>query len=102
MSAAANPRQYIISFIFIGVAAIVVLRLFFLQNFEPRYKIMANDIAIYKKVVYPARGTIYDRKGKVILSNTPVYDLMITPQKCSEEHRYGSVVFHTRDDQGDL
>jgi penicillin-binding protein 2 len=41
---------------------------------------MANDIAIYKKVVYPARGVIYDRKGKVMLSNTPVYDLMITPR----------------------
>lgn len=80
MSVAANPRQYAIIFIFSGVAAIILLRLFFLQNFEAKYKIMANDIAIYKKVVYPPRGVIYDRKGKPILTNTVVYDLMVTPR----------------------
>src|SRR6185312_7812426 len=79
MSIAANPRQYIISFIFIGVASVILLRLFFLQNFEAKYKILANDIAIYKKVVYPPRGVILDRKGKEMLSNTTVYDLMVTP-----------------------
>lgn len=80
MSAAANPRQYVISFIFIGVAIIILLRLFFLQNFEPKYKILANDIAIYKKVVYPPRGVIMDRRRKNILSNTVTYDLMVTPR----------------------
>jgi penicillin-binding protein 2 len=80
MSSAAKPRQYTISFIFIGVASIILLRLFFLQNFESKYKVLANDIAIYKKVVYPPRGVIYDRKGKVMLSNTAVYDLMVTPR----------------------
>ncbi|MBC7553840.1 MAG: penicillin-binding protein 2 [Taibaiella sp.] len=80
MSAAVNSRQYIIRFIFIGVASVILLRLFFLQNFESKYKIMANDIAIYKKVVYPPRGVIYDRKGKVMLSNTVIYDLMVTPR----------------------
>lgn len=58
----------------------MLLRLFFLQNFEPKYKILANDIAIYKKVVYPPRGVIVDRKGKTLLSNTPIYDLMVTPR----------------------
>ena len=80
MSAAVNSRQYIIRLIFIGVASIILLRLFFLQNFESKYKVMANDIAIYKKVVYPPRGVIYDRKGKVMLSNSLVYDLMVTPK----------------------
>ncbi len=80
MSVAANPRQYVISFIFIGVASIILLRLFFLQNFESKYKILASDIAIYKKVVYPPRGAILDRKGKTMLSNTKVYDLMVTPR----------------------
>ncbi len=79
MSTAEKPRQFIIIFIFIAVASIILVRLFFLQNFEPKYKILANDIAIYKKVVYPPRGVICDRKGKLMLSNTVVYDLMITP-----------------------
>ena len=80
MSTAANPRQYIIQIIFLGVASVILLRLFFLQNFESKYKVMANDIAIYKKVVYPPRGIIYDRKGRVMLSNTTIYDLMVTPR----------------------
>lgn len=84
MSIAANPRRYIISFIFIGVACVILLRLFFLQNFEPKYKILANDIAIYKKVVYPPRGIILDRKGKVMLSNTAIYDLMVTPRNIAK------------------
>lgn len=79
MSHAANPRQYVIRFMFIGVALVILARLFFLQLFEDDYKIMANDIAIYRKVVYPPRGVIYDRKGKVMLYNQVVYDLMVTP-----------------------
>jgi penicillin-binding protein 2 len=80
MSLAANPRQYVISFIFIGIASVILLRLFFLQNFEDKYKIAANDIAIYKKVVYPPRGVVLDRKGNRVLANTVIYDLMVTPK----------------------
>ncbi len=79
MSNTANSRQYVISFIFIGIAAVILLRLFFLQLFEDKYKVMANDIAIYRKVVYPPRGIIYDRKNRVMLYNQVVYDLMVTP-----------------------
>jgi penicillin-binding protein 2 len=79
MSNAANPRQYAIRFIFIGIAVIILIRLMFLQLFESKYKVMANDITIYRKVVYPPRGIIYDRKGKVMLYNKVVYDLVVTP-----------------------
>src|SRR5215216_6764375 len=78
MSLAANPRQFVIKFIFIGVAVVILVRLLFLQLFEDQYKIMANDIAIYRKVVYPPRGVIYDRKDRVMLYNQVVYDLMVT------------------------
>ena len=79
MSQAANPRQFVVKFIFISIAVVILIRLFFLQIFEDKYKVLANDIAIYKKVVYPPRGVIYDRKGKVMLYNQVVYDLMVTP-----------------------
>lgn len=78
MSFASDPRRYVIWSIFIGVALIILGRLLFLQVFEDKYKILANDIAIYRKVVYPPRGVIYDRKGKVMLYNQVVYDLVIT------------------------
>ena len=37
------------------------------------------DNAIYPKIVYPERGIIYDRKGRAILNNAYMYDLMVTP-----------------------
>jgi penicillin-binding protein 2 len=80
MPPVANSRQYIISFIIIGIASVILARLFFLQNFEAKYKILANEYAIYKKVVYPPRGVIQDRKGTVMLENTVIYDLMVTPR----------------------
>lgn len=49
-----------------------------LQIFNDQYKILANDIAITRKVIYPPRGVIYDRKGKVMLYNEVVYDLVVT------------------------
>jgi penicillin-binding protein 2 len=57
---------------------ILLIRLLFLQLFEQKYKIMAADIAIYRQVVYPPRGVIYDRKGKVLCYNEVVYDLQMT------------------------
>ncbi len=85
MSLAANPRQFVIKFIFIGVALVILVRLLFLQLFEDQYKIMANDIAIYRKVVYPPRGVVQDRKGKTMCFNQVVYDLMVTPTKVPKD-----------------
>lgn len=79
MPSAANSRELVLKIIFVSVAVVILSRLFFLQLFEDKYKVMANDIAILRKVVYPPRGVIYDRKGKVMLNNEVVYDLVVTP-----------------------
>ncbi|MEO6831399.1 MAG: penicillin-binding transpeptidase domain-containing protein [Chitinophagaceae bacterium] len=78
MSTAAGSRQLVLRAIFIGMGLVLLIRLLFLQLFEPKYKIMANDIAIYRQVVYPPRGVIYDRNGKVLCYNEVVYDLQMT------------------------
>lgn len=78
MSFASQPRRYVIWSIFIGIALVILIKLFFLQLFNEEYKILANDIAITRKVVYPPRGVIYDRNGKVMLYNQVVYDLIVT------------------------
>jgi penicillin-binding protein 2 len=85
MSIAANPRQFVIRFIFVGVAIVILTRLLFLQVFEDKYKILANEITIYRKIVYPPRGVITDRKGKVMLYNKVAYDLMVTPHLVKKE-----------------
>ena len=86
MPSAVNSRQLVLKIIFISVAVVILSRLFFLQLFEDKYKVMANDIAILRKVVYPPRGVIYDRKGKVMLNNELVYDLVVTPIEVKKNH----------------
>lgn len=84
MSVAVNSRQLVVKIIFIVTAVAILLRLLFLQIFEDKYKIMADDIAIYRKVVYPPRGAIIDRKGKTMLYNRLAFDLIVTPNKISK------------------
>ena len=74
-----QSRQNVIRLIFVATFLVIVARLFMLQIVSSKYQIQAMDNAVYKKVVYPDRGIIYDRKGKPILNNTIIFDLMVTP-----------------------
>jgi penicillin-binding protein 2 len=40
---------------------------------------LADDNAVAKKIAYPSRGIIYDRKGRAILDNIARFDLVVTP-----------------------
>ncbi len=42
---------------------------------------MADNQGIFRKVIYPDRGIVFDRKAKPILRNTITYDLMVIPGK---------------------
>lgn len=79
------PRRYVLWSIFIIVASAMLVKLLILQIFEDKYKILADDIAIYRKVVYPPRGVIYDRNGHVMLYNKVVYDLMVTANNVPDD-----------------
>lgn len=65
--------------IFLGMILIIGTRLFWLQVIEKKYAKLADANAVLRKVVYPSRGIILDRKGRSILSNDALYDLVVTP-----------------------
>lgn len=67
--------------IFIGLFVIILLQLANLQLFSTKYRIQADDQGTFKKVIYPDRGIVFDRKGRSILQNTIIYDLMVIPGK---------------------
>jgi len=69
----------VIQFIIIAMMSLIVARLFYLQIIDKRYSKLADANAVLKKIVYPSRGLIFDRKGKSILRNDAMYDLMVTP-----------------------
>ena len=74
-----QSRSRIVKLIF-GVAFFVILaQLFNLQVVSDKYRKLAMDNAVYPKIVYPERGIIFDRKGKAILNNAIMYDMMVTP-----------------------
>ncbi len=79
MPAFNQSRQTIIRLIFAATFLIIIVRLFILQVGSNKYKILALDNAVYRKVVYPSRGIIFDRNNKNILNNTIIYDLTVTP-----------------------
>jgi penicillin-binding protein 2 len=76
-----QSRSRIIQVIFILVFLLIIVQLLNLQIFSTEYKLQAENNAIYRKVVYPDRGIVYDRHGKAILENTIMYDLMVTPSE---------------------
>ncbi len=74
-----EARSRIVQIIFITVLVVIVGQLVHLQLLSTEYIDQANLNAIYRKVVYPDRGIIYDRKRRAILENTVMYDLLVTP-----------------------
>jgi len=79
MPAFYHSRHNLIRFVF-GISFLVLtIRLLFLQLGSTKYDILAMDNAVNKKIVYPDRGIIFDRKKRSILENTLAYDLMINP-----------------------
>lgn len=74
-------RRYIIQGIFIAVALVLLVRLFYIQVIDKTYYLSAENNVLRKVIVYPARGIILDRKGQILVQNEPVYDLMVIPRE---------------------
>lgn len=70
--------------LFMGL--VMIIRLFGLQVLNTKYSIMADEQGKFRKVVYPDRGILFDRKGRAVLRNTIIYDLMVTPGKIGKSN----------------
>ena len=79
MSVFNQSRSRIIRIIFLLSFLIIIAQLFNLQIVSGKYSKLAMDNAVFPKIIYPERGIIYDRKGKAILNNAIMFDLMVTP-----------------------
>ena len=61
-------------------AAILLGRIFHIQIVDSRYKRDASKNSMLYEVIYPTRGVIYDRNGKILVGNKVAYDIMVTPK----------------------
>ena len=72
-----EERKIVVQIIFILVGLAYVVRLFFLQVIEDKYKQEAEKNATRKIIEYPFRGLVYDRNQKLLVINQIVIDLMV-------------------------
>ena len=59
------------------VVLLYVIRLIQIQLIDTRYRNSADNNALYYRTVYPTRGVIFDRNGKMIVSNQPSFDVTV-------------------------
>lgn len=79
-----DNRKFIISGVIILVFIVYVIQLCNLQINSEDYKAKADSNAFYKKTIYPARGLMYDRNGKLLVYNQPSYDITFVPREIKE------------------
>lgn len=70
-------RKDIIQVLVILIALVFLIKLFAIQVLDSKYEKLADSNAILRQVDYPVRGLIYDRNGKLLVYNTPEYDLQV-------------------------
>ncbi len=74
-------RKFIIIGVFCLVGLIYAARLLYLQILDDSYSLESSSNSIKRIIEVPYRGQIYDRSGNVLVYNTPVYDLYVTPKR---------------------
>jgi len=79
-----EKRKYVIGGFICIIVLIYLIRLLVLQVGDDKYKESAESNAFLKRVIYPARGLMYDRNGKLVVFNKPAYDVMIIPKDVKE------------------
>ena len=72
-----EKRKFVIAGVAVAIVFGYILRLFTLQIMSDDYKKNADSNAFLNKVQYPARGAIYDRKGRLMVYNPPAYDVTV-------------------------
>ncbi len=72
-----GKRKYVLA----GIACIIIftyiLRLFTLQMLSDDFKSSADSNAFLRRILFPARGAMKDRNGKLLVYNQPAYDIMV-------------------------
>jgi penicillin-binding protein 2 len=85
-----EKRKYTVALMAILIVIIYLIRLFSLQIMSDSYKKNADSNAFLKKILYPARGLVNDRKGRLLVYNEPAYNIMVI---MNEQHGVDTLDF---------
>ena len=64
----------------VAVAALLLVKLFYIQIINDKYKRDASNNSMVYNYIYPPRGVIYDRNGEILVGNEVCYDISVTPR----------------------
>lgn len=73
-------KYHIIGFTFL-LCLIYVVKLFSIQIIDESFSKAAEHNVIRREIEHPYRGLILDRNEKLLVYNTPVYDIEVIPKK---------------------
>jgi penicillin-binding protein 2 len=76
-----DQRPVVILIIIFLVSAILLVKLFMIQVLDDSFMKKAERNAIQRIVDHPYRGLVYDRNGKLMVFNNPIFDLMVVPKE---------------------
>lgn len=80
-----RDRQFYIQAMFALAAVVLIGRALFIQVIDDTYSRRADAVSTGNRVLYPSRGGIYDRAGKLLVNNEPMYDLLVTYNQVDPE-----------------
>jgi len=72
-----HNRRWLIAAIATVIVVIFIMRLFWLQVVETKYKAGAESNAFLRRTIFPPRGLIYDRNNTLLVYNKPAYDITL-------------------------
>lgn len=75
-----NRKKFIVVLAAAGFLALFG-KLFYIQIIDSSYKVSAESNSQRIITRYPARGLIYDRNGRLIVSNQAAYDVLVNPSQ---------------------
>lgn len=76
-----DKRRYTIVGIVCVVLFVYICQLFYLQVISTEYKDSADSNAFFNKTLYPSRGIISDREGRLMVFNQPTFDVVYIPKE---------------------
>ena len=76
-----DQRPAVILLVIFLVSGILLVKLFAIQVLDDSFLKRAESNAIQRIVDHPYRGLVYDRSGKLMVFNNPIFDLMVVPRE---------------------
>ncbi|MEY3643646.1 MAG: hypothetical protein RLZZ207_340 [Bacteroidota bacterium] len=76
-----DQRPAVILLVIFLLSGVLLVKLFAIQVLDDSFLKRAESNAIQRIVDHPYRGLVYDRSGKLMVYNNPIFDLMVVPRE---------------------